>query len=155
MPMPIPWRTTPLARSSWLPCTGKLGSDIRNSHTLGIPFLYVATPVPGGAVRMAYPLTVLQQADRQVRNALIKSSAVAVLIAMVFAFFATQSLGKRLRRITEFAERVAAGDLSARIQEDSSPTKSRTSQPPSTRRRASWKTVSGRWRTAARRWRRC
>jgi two-component system, OmpR family, phosphate regulon sensor histidine kinase PhoR len=99
---------------------GKLGSDIRNSHTLGIPFLYVATPVPGGAVRMAYPLTVLQQADRQVRNALIKSSAVAVLIAIVFAFFATQSLGKRLRRITDFAERVAAGDLSARIQENSS-----------------------------------
>lgn len=98
---------------------GKLGSDIRTSRTLGIPFLYVATPVPGGAVRMAYPLTVLQQADRQVRNALIKSSAVAVLIAIVFAFFATQSLGRRLRRITEFAERVAAGDLSARIQENS------------------------------------
>lgn len=99
---------------------GKLGSDVRNSRTLGVPFLYVATPVPGGAVRMAYPLTVLQQADRQVRNGLIKSSAVAVLIAIVFAFFATQSLGKRLSRITEFAERVAAGDLSARIQEDSS-----------------------------------
>lgn len=98
---------------------GKLGSDIRNSHTLGVPFLYVATPIPGGAVRMAYPLTVLQQADRQVRNALLKSSAVAVLIAIVFAFFATQSLGRRLRRITDFAERVAAGDLSARIQENS------------------------------------
>jgi len=98
---------------------GKPGSDIRTSHTLGVPFLYVATPVPGGAVRMAYPLTVLQQADRQVRNALIKSSAVAVLIAIVFAFFATQSLGRRLRRITEFAERVATGDLSARIEEDS------------------------------------
>jgi len=98
---------------------GKLGSDIRTSHTLGIPFLYVATPVLGGAVRMAYPLTVLQQADQQVRNALIKSSAIAVLIAIVFAFFATQSLGRRLRRITEFAERVAAGDLSARIQENS------------------------------------
>ena len=38
----------------------------------------------------------------------------------MFAFFATQSLGRRLRRITEFAERVAAGDLSARIQENSS-----------------------------------
>ena len=28
----------------------KLGSDIAISHTLGIPFLYVAAPVPGGAV---------------------------------------------------------------------------------------------------------
>ncbi len=99
---------------------GKMSTATRNSQTLGVPFLYVASPIPGGAVRMAYPLTVLQQADRQVRNALIKSSAVAVLIAIVFAFFATQSLGRRLRRITEFAERVAAGDLSARIQENSS-----------------------------------
>ena len=34
---------------------GKLGVDERKSHTLGIPFLYVAAPVSGGAVRMAYP----------------------------------------------------------------------------------------------------
>ena len=99
---------------------GEPGSAIRTSATVGIPFLYVAMPIPGGAARMAYPLTVLQQADHQVRNGLIKSSAVAVLAAVIFAFFATQSLGKRLSRITDFAERVAAGDLSARIQEDSS-----------------------------------
>jgi two-component system phosphate regulon sensor histidine kinase PhoR len=99
---------------------GKMGTAVRESATLGIPFLYVASPIPGGAVRMAYPLSDLQQADRQVRNGLIKSSAVAVLAAVVFAFFATQSLGKRLTRITDFAERVAAGDLSARIKEDSS-----------------------------------
>jgi two-component system phosphate regulon sensor histidine kinase PhoR len=99
---------------------GKLGTAVRDSATVGIPFLYVATPITGGAVRMAYPLSDLQQADRQVRDGLIKSSAVAVLAAMVFAFFATQSLGKRLTRITDFAERVASGDLSARIQEDSS-----------------------------------
>ncbi len=98
---------------------GKLGSDVRNGRTLGIPFLYVATPVPGGAVRMAYPLTVLQQADRQVRNSLIKSSAIAILLAMGFAFVATQSIGRRLSRITDFAERIATGDLSARIQEGS------------------------------------
>ena len=99
---------------------GQPGTAVRDSATLGTPFLYVAMPIPGGAVRMAYPLTVLQQADRQVRNGLIKSSAVAVFAAVVFAFFATQSLGRRLTRITDFAERIAAGDLSARIQEDSS-----------------------------------
>ena len=78
---------------------GKMSTATRSSKTLGVPFLYVASPIPGGAVRMAYPLTVLEQADRQVRNALIKSSAVAVLIAIVFAFFATQSLGRWLRRL--------------------------------------------------------
>ncbi len=99
---------------------GRVGTASRTSKTLGVPFLYVAAPIPGGAVRMAYPLTELQQADRQVRNSLIKSVIVAVLIAIVFAFFATHSIGRRLGRITDFAERVAAGDLSARIQEDSS-----------------------------------
>ena len=37
----------------------------------------------------------------------------------LLAFLATQSIGRRLLRITDFAERVAAGDLSARIQEES------------------------------------
>jgi two-component system phosphate regulon sensor histidine kinase PhoR len=97
---------------------GQAGQDIRESRTLGVPLLYVAVPVVGGAVRMAYPLSVLQEADRQVRNNLIKSSAVAVFIAMLFAFFAAQSIGRRLSRITGFAERIAGGDLSARIQED-------------------------------------
>jgi two-component system phosphate regulon sensor histidine kinase PhoR len=99
---------------------GQVGEDIRDSRTLHIPSLYVAVPIQGGAVRMAYPLTVLQDASRQVRDNLIKSSAVAVLMAMAFAFLATQSIGRRLSRITEFAERIATGDLSARIQESSS-----------------------------------
>ena len=50
---------------------------------------------------------------------LLKSSAVAALIALVLAFIATQSIGRRLARITDFAERVAAGDFSARIEEES------------------------------------
>ena len=51
---------------------------------------------------------------------LLEASAVAVLLALLLAFAATQSIGRRLLRITDFAERIAAGDLSARIQEGSS-----------------------------------
>jgi len=36
---------------------GKTGTNERRSSTIGIPFLYVAVPVSGGAVRMAYPLS--------------------------------------------------------------------------------------------------
>ena len=39
------------------------------------------------------------------------------LLALLLAFVATQSIGRRLLRITDFAERIAAGDLTARIQE--------------------------------------
>ncbi len=97
---------------------GQAGSSTRLSRTIGVDLLYVAAPIPGGAVRMAYPLSSIREVNRHVRN-LLKSSTVAVLIAMFFAFIATQSIGRRLVRITDFAERVAAGDLSARIQEES------------------------------------
>src|SRR6185437_7385800 len=46
---------------------GHTGSNARRSHTLGIEFLYVAAPVQGGAVRLAYPLVEIQQAVWNVR----------------------------------------------------------------------------------------
>ena len=98
---------------------GQVGSSSRVSKTIGIELLYVAVPIPGGAVRMAYPLSAIREADRRIRWDLAEASAVAVLLALLLAFLATQSIGRRLLRITDFAERVAAGDLSARIQESS------------------------------------
>lgn len=99
---------------------GQMGTSTRSSHTVGMDFLYEAAPIPGGAVRLAHPLSAIRDANRQVRNDLLKSTALAALIALVLAFIATQSIGRRLARITMFAERVAAGDLSARIEEESS-----------------------------------
>jgi len=98
---------------------GRPGSATRTSRTVGTDLLYVALPIRGGAVRMAYPLASLQQASSHIRTTLLEGSAVAALVAMLLAFIATQSLGHRLMRITDFAERVAAGDLSARIEEES------------------------------------
>ena len=98
---------------------GGVGSSTRLSRTIGTELLYVAAPIPGGAVRMAYPLSSIQQANRRIRRELIEGSGIAALVALLFAFIATQSIGRRLMRITDFAERVAAGDLSARIQEES------------------------------------
>ncbi len=98
---------------------GAVGSATRLSRTVGTQLLYVAVPIPGGAVRMASPLSSLREANRQIVADLLKSSLLAAALALLLAFFATQSIGRRLTRITDFAERVAAGDLSARIQESS------------------------------------
>jgi two-component system phosphate regulon sensor histidine kinase PhoR len=98
---------------------GQIGSSTRVSKTIGIELLYVAVPISGGAVRMAYPLSAIREANRRIRWDLAEASAVAVLLALLLAFLATQSIGRRLLRITDFAERIAAGDLSARIQEES------------------------------------
>ena len=94
---------------------GRLGMSQRFSHTLGVDFLYVAVPIPGGAVRMAYPLSAIQETTRAIRSTLVRASLLAVLIAILLSAFAAQSVAGRLRRIVEFAERVSAGDLSARI----------------------------------------
>jgi two-component system phosphate regulon sensor histidine kinase PhoR len=94
---------------------GKVGVDERKSHTLGVPFLYVAAPVSGGAVRMAYPLAEIETTDRPLGVALFWGSLSAFLFAMLVAGFASHHVGRRLHRIVTFAERVASGDLTARI----------------------------------------
>jgi two-component system, OmpR family, phosphate regulon sensor histidine kinase PhoR len=98
---------------------GEEASSTRVSKTVGADLLYVAVPIRGGVVRMAERLTAIHEANIQIRRDLIKGSVIAAVLALLLAFVATQSIGRRLLRITEFAERVAAGDLSARIQEES------------------------------------
>ena len=98
---------------------GQVGSSTRLSRTVGVELLYVAAPVHGGAVRLAYPLSAIQEANSHIGRDLLEAALVAALIAMLLAIVATHSISRRLVRITDFAERVAAGDLSARIQEES------------------------------------
>jgi two-component system phosphate regulon sensor histidine kinase PhoR len=94
---------------------GELGEDERTSHTLGISFLYVAAPISGGAVRLAYPLSEVDVANEQLEKALLWGLLAAVGLAMIVAAAASHYVARRLRRIVGFAERVAAGDLTARI----------------------------------------
>jgi two-component system phosphate regulon sensor histidine kinase PhoR len=94
---------------------GQLGVDERNSQSLGVPFLYVAVPVSGGAVRLAYPLPEMEITDRPLAVALFWGSLAAFVFAVMVAAVAAQYVGWRLQRIVNFAERVAGGDLTARI----------------------------------------
>jgi two-component system, OmpR family, phosphate regulon sensor histidine kinase PhoR len=94
---------------------GQIGVEERSSQTLHVPFLYVAAPVSGGAVRLAYPLPEIEITDRPLRVALFWGSLSAFIFAMVVAAVASQYVGRRLQRIVNFAERVAGGDLTARI----------------------------------------
>jgi two-component system, OmpR family, phosphate regulon sensor histidine kinase PhoR len=95
--------------------SGAVGVDERKSQTLGIPFVYVAAPVSGGAVRLAYPLPDIEITDRPLRVALFWGSLSALIFSLLAAAAASQFVGWRLQRIVEFADRVAAGDLTARI----------------------------------------
>lgn len=100
---------------------GNMGENSRTSHTVGIDFLYVAAPIPNGAVRLAYPLSAIKEVNSQVRKNLIKSSLLAMLVALVLAALASRAISGRLRAIMVFAEKIAAGDLSARVDAADSP----------------------------------
>ncbi|MGC2559023.1 MAG: ATP-binding protein, partial [Terriglobales bacterium] len=99
---------------------GSVGVDERKSPTVGTGFLFVAAPISGGAVRLAYPLPEIETTDRPLTRALFWGSLTAFVIAFLIAAVTAQYLGRRLKRIVGFAERVAAGDLTARIASPSS-----------------------------------
>ena len=96
---------------------GQIGVDERSGQSLalGVPFLYVAVPVSGGAVRLAYPVPEMEITDRPLAVALFWGSLTAFVFAVIVAAVAAQYVGRRLQRIVNFAERVAGGDLTARI----------------------------------------
>jgi two-component system phosphate regulon sensor histidine kinase PhoR len=99
--------------------SGKIGSNERRSATLGVPFLYVAAPISGGAVRLAYPLSDIEAVQAQVHRRMIWGAAVALLIALLIAAVASIWTSRRLERIVDVAARIERGDLQARVKDTS------------------------------------
>ncbi len=97
---------------------GKIGTDERRSPTVSI--LYVAAPISGGAVRLAYPLSDVEAVSAEVRGRLILASALAFIVALFVAALASAATARRLEHIVDVAAHIADGDLRARV-EDSSP----------------------------------
>jgi two-component system phosphate regulon sensor histidine kinase PhoR len=97
--------------------SGQTGENERRSATLGIPFLYVAAPVSGGAVRLAYPLSDVEAVQAQVRRRLLWGSSVALFIALLIAASASVWTSRRLERIVDVAVRIEQGDLHARVED--------------------------------------
>jgi two-component system, OmpR family, phosphate regulon sensor histidine kinase PhoR len=94
---------------------GKTGENERRSATVGIPFLYVAAPFYGGAVRLAYPLSDIDAVQAQVRRRLFWGSALACFIALLIAAGASMWMSRRLQSIVDVAARIEGGDLKARV----------------------------------------
>ena len=96
---------------------GRTGENERRSATLGIPFLYVAAPVSGGAVRLAYPLSDVEAVQAKVRRRLIWGSTIALFIALLIAAAASIWTARRLERIVDVAVRIERGELQARVED--------------------------------------
>lgn len=96
---------------------GEVGVETRSGSNQGIPFLYVAAPIPGGAVRLAYPLSDLEAVAARGRRMLLLGSVAGLIVAIVISGVVAQSLARRVQAIVRFTERIAASDLTARIEE--------------------------------------
>ncbi len=96
---------------------GVPGAATRLSKTVGIEFLYVAVPGGDKIVRLAFPLSTIRAQIARIRGSLLRATLLALAFALLLSFAAAQLISNRLRRIVGFAERVASGDLSARIAE--------------------------------------
>lgn len=94
---------------------GEVGSDTRKNSSVGAPFHFVAVPVAGGAVRLAYPLSDVEVAIAPVHRKLLWGAMLAFVVALVMSAIVAQMTARRLQRVVQFAGRIAAGDLTARV----------------------------------------
>jgi two-component system phosphate regulon sensor histidine kinase PhoR len=98
---------------------GKTASNERSSATLGISFLYVAVPVSGGAVRLAYPLSDVEAVHAQVRRKMLWASVLALAVASLVAGAVSVWTSRRLQRIVDVAASISQGNLQARVDDTS------------------------------------
>jgi two-component system phosphate regulon sensor histidine kinase PhoR len=94
---------------------GEVGTDIRRSATIGVSFLYVATPIENGAMRVAVPLSHVQEQIAQFRWKILASTALAFLPALGIAALLARILSRRFAAITSYAAELARGNFRARL----------------------------------------
>jgi two-component system phosphate regulon sensor histidine kinase PhoR len=94
---------------------GRRGTSIRHSATTGIDYLYVAIPIPNGALRLAAPLAEIQAQVNAIRGRLLTATAVGFLPAVLIAAFFARRISKRLGAIMSFAGELAQGNFRARL----------------------------------------
>ncbi len=94
---------------------GEVGSIIRHSSTIGIEFLYVAVPIPDGAIRIAVPLPEIDRQANRVRGKILVSTALAFLPAIAIAALFSRWISGRFVTIMSHAGELARGNFHARL----------------------------------------
>ena len=98
-----------------------VGNAIASPHSFGQSergdTLYVAVAEDDIVVRLAAPMTAIHATMHVLRRDLLIVSLIAVALATILAAFLAHRGAARLERIVVFANRIAAGDFSARVEE--------------------------------------
>jgi two-component system phosphate regulon sensor histidine kinase PhoR len=104
------------------------GSSIRFSETVGYDMMYaavivttaeqVADPTAGallGIIRVSLPLSEVNAQVTRLQQAILLAALIATILVAVLATIIAERTAKPIRRLTQVAEQVAEGDLSARL----------------------------------------
>lgn len=100
--------------------TAGQGNSIRLSQTLGYEMMYAALPVTAegeviGFVRVALSLDEIEDNVSRLRQVILSAGLLTALLAVILALLIAERTARPLRRLTQAAERMADGDLSARL----------------------------------------
>ena len=93
-----------------------MGSSIRYSATLRTNMLYVAAPFgAGNLVRLALPLSEIEQAKHRLQRSLAAVLAVAVVASLLLSYVLSNVTSRNLRRLATVASRIGRGEFGTRI----------------------------------------
>jgi two-component system phosphate regulon sensor histidine kinase PhoR len=98
------------------------GSSIRYSQTVGYRLLYTAVPILSdqgdetvGYMRAAIPLREIDAEVNDTRRMVLTGALLSALLAILVAIVVAERITRPVRRLTGVAERLAEGDLGARL----------------------------------------
>jgi len=74
---------------------GETSVVTRKRNDFGVAVLFVAVPVSGGAVRLAYPLADIDIATAHARRVLLLGSAIAAVAGLVISWLAANTVTRR------------------------------------------------------------
>jgi two-component system, OmpR family, phosphate regulon sensor histidine kinase PhoR len=98
---------------------GRVGVASRTSETVGEPYRYVALPPRDGViVRVALPLSIVNDRLTTVRTIVVLAAAAAALVGVAAVWLVGRSLTRPLREMSDGVSRMAGGDLAMRVPRD-------------------------------------
>jgi len=94
---------------------GSRGASIRLSATVRVKFLYVAVPVAGNALRLAVPLSEVDQQVNAIRKQMLAAAALAFLPAVALGTVFARRISGKLGAIIDYAGELAKGNFRDRL----------------------------------------
>ena len=94
---------------------GRDGVSYRFSNTVGEEMLYYALPMPDGAVRLALPLSEIDDRIREARNQIFVGLALALAPTVILALWLARRVSWHLSSIIGYSRRLAEGDFQAKL----------------------------------------